>query len=243
MSPGIKSALAAHVRGSGNGEGKHMAIPHRCRTHGVLWSLLIVGLCAFASIASAVGAELTRSEIEQRIAHANGDRLDLGNLDLSGLDLSGLRLTKADFFSSNLAGANLSGAELTDANFTRADLRHAKFSKAALRGGILYAALLEECDFSDADLSHARIIGGGPRASFKNAKLVGADLGADPANQGMVPVRAELPEANFTGADLTGANLTHAILSSAKFEGAILTGARFDYAVTDGTILHAAERP
>jgi len=64
-----------------------------------------------------------------------------------------------------------------------------------------------------------------------------ADLGADPANQGMVPVRAELVEANFDGADLTRANLTHAVLTSASFTGAIVTGARFDYAMIDGSNL------
>ena len=220
--------------------GEDMAHGHPCSPRGA-WGVLLMIFCAVGGIASAAAAELTRSEIEQRIARAGGNRLDLGNADLSGLDLSGLRLAKADFFSSNLAGADLSGALLAEANFTRADLRRAKFSKADLRGAILYAALLEECDFSNADLSRARIIGGGPRASFKNAKLVGADLGADPTNQGMVPVRAELPEADFNGADLTGANFTHAILSSAKFEGAVMTGARFDYAVTDGTILRATE--
>jgi uncharacterized protein YjbI with pentapeptide repeats len=120
-------------------------------------------------------------------------------------------------------------------------LRRAKFTNANLRGATLYAAVLDECDFSNADLSRARVIGGGYSVSFRNAKLVGADLGADPANQGMVPVRAELPEANFNGADLTGANFTHAILSFATFEGTILTGARFDYAVTDGTALRAPE--
>ncbi|HEY8163775.1 MAG TPA: pentapeptide repeat-containing protein, partial [Methylocystis sp.] len=57
---------------------------------------------------------------------------------------------------------------------------------------------------------------------FVKAKLIDADLGADPANQGMVPVRAELPEANFDGADLTRANLTHAVLNAANFTGAIV---------------------
>jgi uncharacterized protein YjbI with pentapeptide repeats len=189
MAPGMKSTLAQNVRGASPITERVKKMPHapRCRTHGVLWPFLFVGSCAYASMASSVGAVLPRSEVEQRIAHANGDRLDLGNLDLSGLDLSGLHLAKADFFSSNLAGADLSGAELTGANFTRTDLRHAKFSRTSLRGVILYAGRLEECDFSDADLALAQIIGGGPRAPCKKAKHVGADLGADPANQGMVP--------------------------------------------------------
>jgi uncharacterized protein YjbI with pentapeptide repeats len=159
---------------------------------------------------SVLAGELTRAGIEQKISQADGGTLDLTNLDLSGIDLSGVKLRKADFFSTKLTGANLTGADLSGANFTRADLQLARLSDAALRGAILYATLLES-----ADLSGARIIGGGRGVSFKNAKLVGADLGADPTNQGMVPVRAELVEANFNGADLSGANLTHAVLSSA----------------------------
>ncbi len=101
-------------------------------------------------------------------------------------------------------------------------------------GAIFYAAQLEKADFSDADLSRARIIGGGRGVSFRNARLADADLGADPANQGMVPVRAELPDADFAGADATRANFTHAVLTGANFTGAVIAGARFDHAVLDG---------
>ena len=173
----------------------------------------LFALCAAAPLMPALGAELSRLEIEQSISQANGNRLDLSSLDLSG-DLSGLKLRRADSFSSDPSGANLSGADLNEANFTRADLRRTRLSNANLRAAILYAVLMHECDFSSADLSRARIIGGGRSVSFENAKLVGAD----PANQGMVPVRAELPEASFNGADLTAANLTHAALSSAAFQ-------------------------
>jgi uncharacterized protein YjbI with pentapeptide repeats len=198
-------------------------------------------ICTAYQSSSVLAGELTRAAMEQKISQAGGGAMDLTNLDLSGLDLSGLKLRKADFFSTKLTGANLTGADLSGANFTRADLQLARLSGSALRGAILYAALLDGADFSGADLSDARIIGGGRGVSFKNAKLVGANLGADPTNQGMVPVRAELVEANFNGADLSGANLTHAVLSSATFEGAILTGARFDYAVLDGTNIRVAQ--
>jgi len=98
-----------------------MAHGHRCRPHIILGSLLMIGFCTFGEDASAASGELTRSEIEQRIAQAGGNRLDLGDSDLSGLDLSGLSLAKADFFSSNLAGADLSGAELADPERSPAD--------------------------------------------------------------------------------------------------------------------------
>ncbi len=223
-------------------EPKRLKMPKKPRLIRLVCALFASGaICTLYHSSSVLAGELTRAGIEQKISQADGGALDLTNLDLSGLDLSGLKLRKADFFSTKLTGANLTGADLSGANFTRADLQLARLSDAALRGAILYAALLEGADFSGADLSGARIIGGGRGVSFKNAKLVGAELGADPTNQGMVPVRAELVEANFNGADLSGANLTHAVLSSATFEGAILTGARFDYAVLDGTNIRVAQ--
>lgn len=209
-----------------------MAVAARTRGKSSL-VILQFFLCLLAANSSVLSAELTRPQIEQKIAASSGP-VDLTNLDLSGADLSGLKLRGADFFSTKLEGADLRRAELASANLTRANLERAKLSNADLRGATLYAAQLELADFSDADLTRARIIGGGRGVSFKNARLTGADLGADPANQGMVPVRAELPDANFDGADLSGANFTHAVLTSASFSGANITGARFDYAVLDG---------
>lgn len=207
------------------------ALPHVFRK--ASFALFQFFLVLLPASPSAFSSELTRPQIEQKIAASSGS-LDLTNLDLSGADLSGLKLKGADFFSTKLAGADLRGSDLSGANFTRAELQHANFADADLRGATLYAAQLDNADFSGADLTRVRIIGGGRGVSFKKAKLAGADLGADPANQGMVPVRAELVEANFDGADLSGANFTHAVLTSASFLGANITGARFDYAVLDG---------
>ena len=223
-------------------EPKRLKMPKNPRLIRLVLALFASGaICTAYQSSSVLAGELTRAAIEQKISQADGGALDLTNLDLSGLDLSGLKLRRADFFSTKLTGANLTGADLSGANFTRADLQWARLSGSVLRGAILYAAIFGGADFSGADLSGARIIGGGCGVSFQNAKLVGANLGADPTNQGMVPVRAELVEANFNGADLSGANLTHAVLSSATFEGAILTGARFDYAVLDGTNIRVAQ--
>jgi uncharacterized protein YjbI with pentapeptide repeats len=201
---------------------------------------LLFVACALLFVATppcALAAEMTRAEIEHKVAAAHGAPIDLSNLDLSGVDVSGLNLHGADFFSTKLTGAKLAKADLSDANFTRADLQNADFSGAQMKAATLYAALLDGAIFDHADLSNARVIGGGKGVNFHDAKLIGADLGADPANQGMVPVRAELPDANFDGADLTSANLTHAVLTGATFTGAVVTGARFDYAVLDGSNL------
>lgn len=170
---------------------------------------IAVGSQRILLLPSTEAGEVIRSAMEQAIARHAGP-LDLSNADLSGVDLSGLGLRGADFFSSRLSDANLNGATL-------------------------YAALLEGVGISRADMTKARIIGGGKGVQFSKAILIDANLGADPTNQGMVPVRAELPEASFDGADLTRADLTHAVLTSADFAGAIVTGARFDHAVLDGS--------
>lgn len=60
-----------------------------------------------------VAAELSRAQIEKRLADAQGKPIDLANLDLSGLDLSGLDLHGADFFSATLAGAKLATSDLS----------------------------------------------------------------------------------------------------------------------------------
>lgn len=190
-----------------------------------------------AAAQAVVAAERSRAQVEETLAEARGKPIDLANLDLSGLDLSDLDLRGADFFSATLAGAKLAKSDLSGANFTRADLQNVDFSGALMKNAMLYAALLDGANFTGADLSDSRIIGGGKRVNFRGAKLIGADLGADPANQGMVPVRSELPDANFDGADLTRANLTHAVLTGASFTGAVVTDARFDYAVLDGSNL------
>jgi uncharacterized protein YjbI with pentapeptide repeats len=200
-----------------------------------LFRLFAIAFCIMPSVAL-TASELSRQEVEQRLAQRKGDAPDLSNHDLSGADLSGLDLHGADFFSSRLTGARLAGANLASANFTRAELQKADFSGANLRGANLYAAPLDGANFTGADLTHTRVICGGRGVVFSKAKLVDADLGANPANQGMVPVRAELPEANFDGADLIRANFTHAV-AGASFTGATVTGARFDYAVLDGSNL------
>lgn len=142
--------------------------------------LCLVGRSCFAS-------DLTRAQIERRLTQSKDAAADFSNLDLSGADLSGLDLHGADFFSSKLPGAKLKGARLASANFTRSDVQNADFSRADLRGATFYAALLDGADFTGADMTRARIIGGGRGVKFVKAKLIDADLGADPANQGMVP--------------------------------------------------------
>jgi uncharacterized protein YjbI with pentapeptide repeats len=207
-----------------------------------LFALILMFLITlFVINDNARGSELTRLQIEQKIADSVGKKINFSNLDLSEADFSGLIIKDVDFFSSKLDGADFTGAVLDGANFTRTDLSNARFSHAKLVGAVIYAAILDNTDFNHANMTRCRIIGGGKSVKFINAILVEANLGADPANQGMVPVRAELPDSNFEGANLTKANFTHAVLNSANFKSAIITKARFDYAVLDGSNLSISE--
>jgi uncharacterized protein YjbI with pentapeptide repeats len=78
-------------------------------------ALLVVA----APVRVGFAAELSREQIEQKIAQSHGKPIDLADLDLSGLDLSGLDLHGADFFSARLADARLAKANLSGVNFTR----------------------------------------------------------------------------------------------------------------------------
>ena len=107
--------------------------------------------------------------------------------------------------------------------------------------GVLDAFELETASFAGADLSGARIIGELKEANLDGARLVGTDLGADPANQGMVPVRVDMSRATLNGADLTGANLVHVVLAFAKLRGAKLKDAKLGWANLSGAELEGAD--
>src|SRR5207245_7710079 len=91
--------------------------------------------------------------------------------------------------------------------------------------------------FPAADLTHARIISPMNNAKFARAKLTNADLGADPANQGMGLMRTDASGVDFTGADLSGANLRKALLVRADLTGADLTDADVTGTDLTGAIL------
>ena len=85
------------------------------------------------------------------------------------------------------------------------------------------------------------ILGGLKEANLDGARLVGTDLGADPANQGMVPVRVDMSRATLNGADLTGANLVHVVLAFVKLRGAKLKDAKLGWANLSGAELEGAD--
>src|SRR5438445_11669432 len=80
-------------------------------------------------------------------------------------------------------------------------------------------------------------------AKLTRAKLAGADLGADPANQPMGIMRTDATGADLARADLTGANLSKVNLTRADLSNADVTGADVAGADCTGAILRATRGP
>jgi mxaC protein len=208
-------------------------------------AISIVAIAALAGIAAASGsaqaAEIDRDQVLALIAASGGDRPDLVRRDLTGLDLSGVDFKRADLFAANLSGASLAGANLAGANLSRAILHGTDLADADLSGADMFAVFANGASFEGATLSGARVIGDLKETNFKGAKLTGADLGADPANQGMVPVRVDMTRAVLDDADLSNANLVHVVLSYATLRNAKLVNARLNWADLAGADLNGAE--
>jgi mxaC protein len=205
--------------------------------------LLLLLLAPAAALPGGAGhaAEITREQLMVIIAAAGDDSPDLARRDLTGLDLSGVDFHRADLFAANLSGAQAQGANFADANLNRVVANKADFSDADFAGANMFAVVMNDADLTGADLSKTRIIGELRNARLDKVHMVDADLGADPANQGMVPVRVDMSGASLRGADLTGANLVHTVLAYADMRDAILVKARFNWAKMPGANLVGAD--
>jgi mxaC protein len=205
-----------------------------------------IGLALFLTLAVGAAHEVSAAEISREqllvILEASGeDRPDLSRRDLTGLDLSGIDFKKADLFAANLSGSAVQGANFAGANLNRMVANEADFADADFTGADMFAVVMNGADLTGADLSNARIIGELRKARMDGAKLVNADLGADPANQGMVPVRVDMSGVTLDGADLTGANMVHTVLAFASLRDATLVKARFNWAKMSGANLGGAD--
>ncbi len=207
-----------------------------------------VGIGFALFLASALGAapeapaaEITREQLLVILEASGEDRPDLSRRDLTGLDLSGMDFKKADLFAANLSGSAVQGANFAGANLNRMVANEADFADADFTGADMFAVVMNGASLTGADLSNARIIGELRKARMDGAKLVDADLGADPANQGMVPVRVDMSGVTLDGADLTGANMVHTVLTFASLRGATLVKARFNWAKMAGAHLDGAD--
>lgn len=203
--------------------------------------MLVLVLPAAAAHNEALAAEITRDQLMTILTASGDDRPDLARRDLTGLDLSDIDFKSADLFAANLSGASAPGANFAGANLNRVTANGADFANSNFAGASMFAVVMNGTNLTGADLSNTRIIGELRDARMARAKLVDADLGADPANQGMVPVRADMSGVNLDGADLTGANLVHTVLTFASLKNATLAKARLNWAKMSGANLDGAD--
>jgi mxaC protein len=207
-----------------------------------LLAFLALSALLAATLGSARAAELTREQVLVIIA-ASGEagKPDLSRKDLTGIDLSGVDFKGADLFAANLSGSMLQRANFAGANMNRTVANEADFSDANFTKADMFAVVMNGSELTGADFSWARVIGELKNARMNKAKLVGADLGADPANQGMVPVRVDMSGVSLEGADLTDANLIHTVLTFANLRDAKLVNTKFNWAKLAGANLGGAD--
>lgn len=203
--------------------------------------VLFVVLACTALSAPVQAAEISREQLLVILKASGDDRPDLSRRDLTGLDLSGIDFKRADLFAANLSGASAPGANFAGANLNRMVADATDFSDANFKGASMFAVVMNGADLTGADLSDTRIIGQLAKTRMDRANLVNADLGADPANQGMVPVRLDMNGVSLRGADLTGANLVHTVLTYTDMSDAKLVDARFNWAKMSGAKLDGAD--
>ena len=79
-----------------------------------------------------------------------------------------------------------------EGQYGRHVLRRANLQRANLKGASLFATIIESADLSGAQLSDTRIIGYLRAAKLTGANLRNANIGADPGNQSMGVMRADV---------------------------------------------------
>ena len=172
------------------------------------------------------GTDLSRAQIQ------GADLTDgvLAKSKLDETDLSGACLISVDMLEAKFNQTNLSGCQLSETTFIETDFGGAQFSGADISGSVFIKPKLRGVDFSKVKAVGATFIGASaPQTVFKNANLTNARF----------LQKAELANADFTGANLDQANLMEADLKGSKlvkascnnanfistnFEGADLTG-------------------
>ncbi len=171
--------------------------------------MAFAGLVASGATPARASAQdrLTRDQVLAALAQATRQApadftgKDLSGLDLGGVDFKRANLTKCRLVRTNLAKAQLFSVTLTDAVATEADLAGANLDVAVayrvdlrhanLRDASLFATIMDDANLADADLTHARVISPMSRAKLTRARLVNANLGADPGNQSMGVMRTD----------------------------------------------------
>ena len=166
--------------------------------------------------------------LKARLLHALGQlKYSLDELELSNIDLSGTRLFT---YSAMLRGLSITNATLNriglqGADLTGCNLAHTKFKDAWLPHIRLDSAILIGADFSGKTyMAHASL----KKADLRDANFSGANLGL---YRGTEDDRASLQSAFIEGANFESADLSYADLSDCSgirnvvsWESAIIKG-------------------
>lgn len=171
------------------------------------------------------GAKLVKTRL--RGANLGGANLEGATFDEA--DLTEAILMRSTTTAATFRGANLTGADMLESNWRGVDLRGARFERCTflkadltgvdLTGAHLVQTTFLECTLDDAvfdgaNLHKASIIScKGERTSF-----VGADL-----HEAVIVHKSELPDANFTDANLERCCMRTTVFRGARFHGAKMT--------------------
>lgn len=184
------------------------------------------------------GVDLERAMLsgtDLRQSNLRGARL--ARADLSDAELQAADLTSAQAQEAIFAGAKINHAQLNAILAERADFSGAELNKCSLRGARLRWAYLTDCELNEADLEEADLSEAGlTGASGEGLQMLRADLTRCDASGskfknacfrevvgcGSIFESAELPEADFSYADLKEANLCKAQLEGAEVHAADL---------------------
>ena len=157
-------------------------------------------------------------------------------INLEAADLTGVQLIGANLFGAKLQDTNLADANLYEAKLVRAYAPGVKLTRADLTNAFLDHAQLDHADLAGANLVGADLA----HVWLFDTDLTGAIFFSEVLNEAFGPAdltRALLDRANLTNANLTGAILTRAGLFQAHLDNAKLTGAKLTRA--DLTYAHA----
>lgn len=171
------------------------------------------------------GAKLVKT----RLRGANLGAANLEGATFDDADLTEAILMRSTTTAATFRGANLTGADMLESNWRGVDLRGARFErctflKADLTGVDLTGAHLVQTTFLECTLDDAVFDGANlHKASILSCKgertsFVGADL-----HEAVIVHKSELPDANFTDANLERCCMRTTVFRGARFHGAKMT--------------------
>ncbi len=177
------------------------------------------------------GVDLAEAEFGNTdLSRVRTDHVIFMDSNLRGLSFRAAELEQAAFLKVDLGGADFSDARLHQSVFADVSARDAKFHAAQMEN----VRLVQECDFTGSQFTEARIESANLRGccfrgcDFTSAHLNDSDLSDSQAGgacfRRIVAKRSQWVKADLREADMSGANLMAANLQRADVRAASLAG-------------------